>query len=90
MLIRSSSQTAFEQRPIEQIEIHAGEWVFEALAAGPTDGTEDQAFARESAESSAEYVSGPYEFVVLEGVGHWIPEEAHAVVTEIVLRHVAP
>ncbi len=52
--------------------------------------TEDQAFARESAEASAEYVSGPYEFVVLEGVSHWIPEEAHAEVTDIILRHIGP
>ena len=38
--------------------------------------TDDPALGREGAEWTAEYVEGPYRFEVLEGVSHWIPEEA--------------
>lgn len=46
--------------------------------------TEDIALGRTAAEATASVVDGPYEFVELEGVSHWIPEEA----PETVLRHV--
>ena len=38
--------------------------------------TDDIALGREAAEATAQYVSGPYRFEVLEGVSHWIPETA--------------
>ncbi|HWC24870.1 MAG TPA: alpha/beta hydrolase [Flexivirga sp.] len=51
-------------------------------------GTRDFALGREAAEKSAEFVSGPYEFVELEGAGHWLPEVNAAEVAEAVLRRV--
>ena len=38
--------------------------------------TEDAAISRDAAERCVEHVAGPYRFVELEGVSHWIPEEA--------------
>lgn len=36
----------------------------------------DIAFGRAAAERSAVYVTGPYEFVALDGASHWLPDEA--------------
>lgn len=49
-------------------------------------GTRDFALGREAAEKSAEYVSGPYEFVEVPGAGHWLPEVNPDDVVEAVLR----
>jgi pimeloyl-ACP methyl ester carboxylesterase len=38
--------------------------------------TADAAISRAAAERCVEHVAGPYQFVVLEGVSHWIPDEA--------------
>ena len=38
--------------------------------------TEDAELGRSAAEATAECVSGPYQFVELAGVNHWIPEMA--------------
>lgn len=38
--------------------------------------TGDVALGRAGAEATERYVSGPYRFVVLDGVDHWIPEHA--------------
>lgn len=38
--------------------------------------TNDVALGRAGAEATERYVSGPYRFVVLDGVDHWIPEHA--------------
>jgi pimeloyl-ACP methyl ester carboxylesterase len=38
--------------------------------------TADAAIGRVAAESCVEHVAGPYRFVELEGVSHWIPDEA--------------
>ena len=38
--------------------------------------TDDIALGREAAEGTAAYVEGPYRFEVIEGVSHWLPEEA--------------
>lgn len=51
-------------------------------------GSRDFALGREAAEKSAEYVSAPYEFVELEGAGHWLPEVNADDVAEAVLRRV--
>jgi len=40
--------------------------------------TADAAISRAAAERCVEHVAGPYEFVALEGVSHWIPDEAPA------------
>ena len=38
--------------------------------------TGDGAISRAAAEACVEHVAGPYRFVELEGVSHWIPDEA--------------
>lgn len=50
-------------------------------------GTGDVALGRRAADLTARYVTGPYRFEALDGVGHWIPEEHAEVVTPIVLHH---
>jgi pimeloyl-ACP methyl ester carboxylesterase len=52
--------------------------------------TGDVAFGRAAAERTAEYVAGRYAFEVLEGVSHWIPEEAPGELARLVLAHLAP
>jgi pimeloyl-ACP methyl ester carboxylesterase len=44
----------------------------------------DSALGRKGAELTKNYVTGPYEFRVLNGISHWIPEEAPEVVAETV------
>jgi pimeloyl-ACP methyl ester carboxylesterase len=44
----------------------------------------DAAVGRMGAELTGQYVAGPYEFRVLTGVSHWIPDEAPEVVAELV------
>jgi pimeloyl-ACP methyl ester carboxylesterase len=51
-------------------------------------GTRDFALGREAAEKSADFVSGPYEFVEVPGAGHWLPEVNADEVVEAVLRRV--
>ena len=47
----------------------------------------DPSLGREAAEATASFVTGPYHFVVLEGVGHWIPELAADRFTPLLLDH---
>jgi pimeloyl-ACP methyl ester carboxylesterase len=49
--------------------------------------TNDPALGREAAEATAGYVRGPYQFEVLDGVGHWIPEEAPDALSALLLEH---
>jgi pimeloyl-ACP methyl ester carboxylesterase len=51
--------------------------------------TNDMALGREGAEATAKYVDGPYRFEVLEGVSHWIPEEAADELCRLLLDHLA-
>lgn len=51
--------------------------------------TADVAFARETAEASADFVAGPYRFEVMEGVSHWIAEEAPDELNRLLLEHLA-
>lgn len=48
-------------------------------------GEGDVALDRAGAEASGEFVDGPYEFHVVAGGGHWLPETAPETVAEIVL-----
>jgi pimeloyl-ACP methyl ester carboxylesterase len=48
---------------------------------------QDPALGRDAAEATAELVTGPYRFEVLEGVGHWIPELAADRFTPLLLDH---
>jgi pimeloyl-ACP methyl ester carboxylesterase len=50
---------------------------------------QDPALGREPAEATAAEVDGPYRFEVLEGVGHWIPEQAPDRLNEVLLDHLA-
>ncbi|MEU2362332.1 alpha/beta hydrolase [Streptomyces noursei] len=52
-------------------------------------GSEDVALGRGAAESTGEWVDGPYRFEALEGVSHWLPEEVPARVTPQILDHLA-
>ncbi len=49
----------------------------------------DVALGRVAAEASASYVVGPYQFEVLEGVGHWIPDLASDRLDALLLDHLA-
>jgi pimeloyl-ACP methyl ester carboxylesterase len=49
--------------------------------------TNDPALGREAAEATGEHVDGPYRFEVLEGVSHWVPEEAPDALNALLLDH---
>jgi pimeloyl-ACP methyl ester carboxylesterase len=49
--------------------------------------TNDPALGREAAEATAEHVAGPYRFEVLDGVSHWIAEEAPEQLNALLLEH---
>jgi len=51
--------------------------------------TDDLAVARSGAEATAQHVRAPYRFEVLEGVSHWIPDEAPAETNRLLLEHLA-
>ena len=51
--------------------------------------TADVALGRTGADLTGRYVTGPYQYEVLEGMVHWIPEVAPGVVTELLLGHFA-
>ncbi|MCU1600135.1 MAG: alpha/beta hydrolase fold protein [Frankiales bacterium] len=47
----------------------------------------DLALGRTAALETAHWVTGPYRFEVLEGVSHWIPEEAADRLSALLLEH---
>jgi pimeloyl-ACP methyl ester carboxylesterase len=49
----------------------------------------DPSIGRAAAQATEHHVTGPYDFVVLEGVSHWIPEQAAAGFTSLLLTHLA-
>jgi pimeloyl-ACP methyl ester carboxylesterase len=49
--------------------------------------TGDTALGRRAAELTAGHVKAPYRFEVLEGVSHWIPEEAPDEAAKLLLDH---
>jgi pimeloyl-ACP methyl ester carboxylesterase len=51
--------------------------------------TNDMALGREAAEATAAHVAGEYRFEVLDGVSHWIPDEAPADFSRLLLDHLA-
>jgi pimeloyl-ACP methyl ester carboxylesterase len=51
--------------------------------------TNDPALGREAAEATAGQVEGPYRFEVLDGVSHWIPEEASDALNGLLVDHLA-
>lgn len=52
-------------------------------------GEDDPALGREAAERTRAHVTGPYTFVPLPGVGHWVPEAAADEVVSHLLAHLA-
>jgi pimeloyl-ACP methyl ester carboxylesterase len=50
---------------------------------------QDPSLGREAADATAGFVTGPYRFEVLAGVGHWIPELAAARFTSLLLHHLS-
>ena len=52
--------------------------------------TDDVALGREGAELTADFVEGPYRFEILEGVSHWVPEEAPDALNDLLREHFAP
>jgi pimeloyl-ACP methyl ester carboxylesterase len=51
--------------------------------------TGDTGFGRAAAEATSIYVTGPYEFVVLDEVSHWIPETTPDQLNEKLLAHLS-
>lgn len=51
--------------------------------------TEDPALGPDAARWTAEHVAGPYRFEILEGISHWIAEEAPERTSELLLEHLA-
>lgn len=49
---------------------------------------EDLAIGRASAEACEQHVTGPFSFVELEGISHWIPEEAPDVLADAILERI--
>ena len=47
----------------------------------------DAAIGSDAAVATEQHVTGPFRFVVLEGVGHWIPELAAERFTDLLLEH---
>lgn len=47
----------------------------------------DAALGRRAAEGTAEFVAGRYQFAVLDGVSHWVPEEAPDELARLLLGH---
>ena len=50
-------------------------------------GDQDLALGRTAAEATARFITGPYRFKALEGVSHWILEDAPQSVTDLLLEH---
>jgi pimeloyl-ACP methyl ester carboxylesterase len=50
---------------------------------------QDPAIGPAAAHATGRHVTGPYEFVTLEGIGHWIPETAADHFNEHLLAHLA-
>ena len=51
--------------------------------------TDDMALGRTAALATADHVSGPYRFEVLDGVSHWIPDVAAAQLNALLLDFLA-
>lgn len=49
---------------------------------------EDWALGQFGATATRNYVTGPYKFVILPGISHWIPEHAPEQTAELILTHI--
>jgi hypothetical protein len=50
-------------------------------------GDRDVALGRVAADATGQHVVGPYRYAVLEGIGHWIPEQAAGTLSDLLLEH---
>jgi len=50
---------------------------------------QDMAIGPEGAYATEQHVTGPYTFIALEGIGHWIPETAPDAFNDALLAHLA-
>jgi pimeloyl-ACP methyl ester carboxylesterase len=51
--------------------------------------TADTALGRYGAERCGDYVDAPYQFAIIDGVDHWVPENAADELSALLLDHVA-
>ncbi|HEX3947940.1 MAG TPA: alpha/beta hydrolase [Acidimicrobiales bacterium] len=51
--------------------------------------SEDPALGRLAAQATEQWVAGPYRFEILDGVSHWVPEEAGPELGRLLLDHLA-
>lgn len=51
-------------------------------------GSEDAALGRGAAEATGGFVTAPYQFVVLAGMSHWLPEQAPEEVLPLLRKHI--
>jgi pimeloyl-ACP methyl ester carboxylesterase len=51
--------------------------------------TGDTSLGRPAAEASSTFVTGAYRFVVLDGISHWVPEEAPGDLSRLLVEHLA-
>ncbi|MFE1752544.1 alpha/beta fold hydrolase [Streptomyces anandii] len=49
--------------------------------------TQDSAFGPAAARETGAWVNGPYRFEILQGVSHWVPEEAPETLSGLLLEH---
>ncbi|MGC0327146.1 pimeloyl-ACP methyl ester carboxylesterase [Streptomyces sp. SAI-170] len=49
--------------------------------------TQDSAFGPAAARETRRWVDGPYRFETLQGVSHWVPEEAPETLSRLLLEH---
>ncbi|MFF4574005.1 alpha/beta fold hydrolase [Streptomyces sp. NPDC001410] len=49
--------------------------------------TQDSAFGAAAAQETGRWVNGPYRFETLQGVSHWVPEEAPETLSRLLLAH---
>ncbi|MFE0250844.1 alpha/beta fold hydrolase [Streptomyces sp. NPDC059010] len=49
--------------------------------------TKDSAFGQAAAQETGRWVKGPYRFETLQGVSHWVPEEAPETLSRLLLGH---
>jgi pimeloyl-ACP methyl ester carboxylesterase len=50
-------------------------------------GSEDQALGATAAKATGKHVAGPYRFEPLEGLSHWLPEEAPETIAGLIIAH---
>ena len=65
-----------------------------AVTFGPVDvptlyvwGSADPALCEDGAYLTENHVTGPYRFEILEGVNHWVPENAAETLSTAILEH---